>query len=263
MAPATPKAAKRQGFSLVELMIALVAGLIVSGAVLSFFLSSMKSNGQYVQSTRLSQELRNTIDLMTRDLERAGYDQDALKYLATGTPTPFNPIKLDKVDAADPALDCVIYSYDKANAAAGSQLGQLDLANGEIHALRRVSATNQDGKTVGVIEYFSSDLTPSPYARPSCTAAGAVYTSFPPDCNATTGWCALSDPAILDITALTLTDNRVQAGVSPNLVQLRKIGIDLRGRIAGSGDPARNMVASVRVRSDCYNATLANCNNSP
>ena len=251
-----PRGAPQRGFSLVELMVALVAGLIVSGAVLSFFLSSMKSNGEYVQSTRLTQELRNTLDLMTRDLERAGYDQDALAYLATGTSTPFNNLKLDV------ANNCVVYSYDKANAASGSAIGVLDLANGEIHAMRRVSATNQDGRSVGVVEYFSSDQPTTP-ARPNCTAAGATYTAYPPACNLTTGWCALSDPSVLDITALNLTDNRATAGIAPNQVQVRKIGIDLQGRIAGSAAAARNMVASVRVRSDCYNATLSNCSNPP
>lgn len=243
----------QRGFSLVELMVALIAGMIVSGAVLSFFLSSMKSNGEYVQSTRLTQELRNTLDLMTRDLQRAGYDQDALKYLALGSSTPFTLISLDVANS------CVIYSYDKANVATGSAAGALDVNNGEIHALRRVSATNQDGRTVGVVEYATSfDST-----KPACGAATATYTSYPPACNTTTGWCALSDPSVLDITALTFTDNRSNVGISPNQVQLRRIGIDLQGRIAGDTSTARNMVASVRVRSDCYRATLSNCSNSP
>jgi prepilin-type N-terminal cleavage/methylation domain-containing protein len=243
------RARSARGFSLVELMIALVAALIVSGAVLSFFLSSMKSNGEYVQSTRLTQELRNTMDLMTRDLQRAGYDEDALTYLASGSSTPFTPIKLDL------ANNCIVYSYDKA----GGTPGTLDLGNGEIHAIRLVSATNQEGKTLGPVDYATSFGT----TRPSCTAAGATYTSYPPACNGTTGWCALSDPAILDITGLGFTDNRSNVGVSPNQVQLRKIGIDLQGRIAGTTVTPRNIVASVRVRSDCYNATLSNCSLSP
>lgn len=246
----------QQGFSLVELMIALIAGLIVSGAVLSFFLSSMKSNGEYVQSTRLTQELRNTLDLMTRDLQRAGYDEDALKYLARGSSTPFTQINLDV------ANNCVIYSYDKASVAAGSQPGVLDLGNGEVRGIRLVSATNQDGRTVGVVEYAASDI-PSTPARPTCTPAGATYTSYPPQCNLTTGWCALSDPSVLDITSLTFTDNRSNVGAAPNQVQLRRIGVNLQGRIAGTTDTARNMVASVRVRSDCYRPNPSTCSNAP
>ena len=43
-----------RGFSLIELMIALVAGLLVSGAAVLFLMSSMRSNGEYVQSVRLT-----------------------------------------------------------------------------------------------------------------------------------------------------------------------------------------------------------------
>ena len=62
-----------QGFSLVELMISLAIGLIVVSAVLAFTLSSLTANSEYVQSTRLSQELRNTMDFVSRELRRAGF----------------------------------------------------------------------------------------------------------------------------------------------------------------------------------------------
>ena len=79
---------RNSGFSLVELMVALAAGLVISGAAVAFLLSSFRSNGEYVQSTRLSQELRNSLDAVTRDLRRAGYDDDALKYLSNSTISP-------------------------------------------------------------------------------------------------------------------------------------------------------------------------------
>ena len=80
------------GFSLVEMMVALAAGLIVSGAVIAFLLSSMKSNGEYVQSTRLTQELRNTLDLVTRDLSRAGYNDNALLFVSLPNISKFAPM---------------------------------------------------------------------------------------------------------------------------------------------------------------------------
>lgn len=55
-----------RGFSLVELMISLAIGLIVVSAVLAFTLSSLTANSEYVQSTRLSQELRNSMDFISR-----------------------------------------------------------------------------------------------------------------------------------------------------------------------------------------------------
>lgn len=242
---------RNSGFSLVELMIALVAGLIVSTALVAFTMSSFKSNSEYVLSTRLTQELRNTLDTSTRDLRRAGYNENALSMLATGNSSPFDKIFISG--------ECVLYTYDRANNAAGSALGVLDQANGEIRGLRRKSVTNAAGLTVGVIEYGESDAT----GKPSCTGASATYTSFPPACNATSHWCALSDPSILNITALTLTDSHPTAGTQ---ITLRDIGVSISGQLVNSNYTsfARTVTSSVRVRSDCFMPTATyNCTTSP
>ena len=53
---------KVAGFSLVELMVALVAGMVVAGAMLAFTVSSVRANSDFVAAARLTQELRNTLD---------------------------------------------------------------------------------------------------------------------------------------------------------------------------------------------------------
>ena len=60
-----------RGFSLIELMVAMVVGLIVVGAVLALVVSIMKSNRQTLQSTRLNQEMRATLAVIANDLRRA------------------------------------------------------------------------------------------------------------------------------------------------------------------------------------------------
>src|SRR5690242_20718020 len=125
--------ARQAGFSLIELMVALVAGLIVSAAVVAFTMSSFRSNGEYVVSTRLTQELRNSLDLVMRDLRRAGYDEGALGLLATGQMSPFSSMSVD-VDA-----ECILYGYDRKSDDAGLyQPGVVDVNNGEVRGLRRV-----------------------------------------------------------------------------------------------------------------------------
>lgn len=255
MANFIPRGLRSQagGFSLVELMVALVAGLIVSAAVLSFFFSSMKSNGEYVQSTRLSQELRNSMDLLTRDLRRAGYDQNGMAQLAKGTASPFAPVQISG--------ECILYSYDKANAVAGAAFGALDVANGEVHGIRRVAVTNLKGQPVGVLEYAESLGT----TKPACNGATAIYTTYPPSPNPTSRWMPLSDPSVLNVTALTFTDARTVVGTSPDQVQLRHIGISLAGQIAGSTEFTRTVTGDMRIRSDCYRTTNVNtlCSASP
>lgn len=240
------------GFSLIELMLALVAGLIVSSAVLAFTMSSFKSNGEYVTSTHLTQELRNTLNLITRELRRAGYDEDALGYLAKGSGSPFTHLALGLPSSG--TFQCVIYAYDRA----GGTPGTVELANREVRGIRWASRTVAN-RTVGVIEYAES----AAGVQPACDGAAPSYSSNPAVCDAGSGWCPLTDGTSIDISAFTLTDNRAVTGTSPNQVQVRDIEINLTGRPAGTTEYTRSVKNSVRVRSECFDTTIANCSNSP
>ena len=250
MSPNTSRAVR--GFSLVELMVALVAGLIVSTAVIAFTMSSMKSNGEYIQSTRLTQELRNTMDLVTRDLRRSGYDQYALKYLATGNASPFSRMKMDNsvTSGGKTYYQCVINSYDPGNAGTP---GTRDLANGEIRAIRWKSET-VDSQSIGVIEFAESSAS----VTPTCDGDSPDFSQYPPACSSD-GWCALSDPKVLDITQFYMLPTRdTSSGV-----EVRQVDVSMKGRISGTTDTVREVQSTVKVRTDCYDATLTNCDKTP
>lgn len=260
------KIASQGGFSLIELMIALVAGLVVSYAVLAFSMASFKSNGEYVQSTRLTQGLRDTLDFTTRELRRAGYDENSLSYLAAGTNSPFSPMIIANSGLAN---SCVIYAYDRA----GGAVGKVERARGEIRGLRRVVRT-VNGRSVGVVEYAQSigGLTP---AAPSCAFdSTSHYASNPSTCADTSEWCALTDPTLLNITEFKLTDNWTTVGdVDPFRVGVRNVAISVKGRLAGDDGTSylngvdttyqRGLVSSVKVRSECQKASVASCNAAP
>jgi Tfp pilus assembly protein PilW len=242
------------GFSLVELMVGLAAGLIVTTALVAFAFSSMKSNGEYVQSTRLTQELRNTMDLVSRELRRAGYDQDALKYLASGNGSPFSRLELDNANT-NPAgtFSCVVYSYDRAETTSGGD-GLRETANGEIRAIRWFSRTI-DGEPVGVIEYAVSKDT----FGVDCDGDSPDYSKYPVACDADSNWCALSDPRRLNVTTFAIGDNRsVVEGV-----QVRDLDVSIVGGIIGDDVTSREIKSKIRVRSDCYDPSIANCSDNP
>lgn len=274
---------KNRGFSLVELMIAMVAGLIVSGAVVTFTLSSMKSNSDYVLSTRLTQELRNSMDLITRDLRRAGYNENALGLVATGTASPFTRLQLCNdsgacttisstgvVSAATAPIICAIYSYDRVNRTGSTDAsGTIDLDNGEVRGVRLTPRT-VNGHTVGVIEYAIS----SGSTQPACDGASPDYTKYPAACNSTSLWCALSDPAKLDFMKYSdgtttpkvppfIVDNGTVVGKPPSAVQVRDLSLTLTGKLAGTTDFTREITSDVRIRSDCFDSTISNCALAP
>lgn len=254
-----------RGFSLIELMVALVAGLIVSYAVLAFTMSSMKSNAEYVQSTKLTQGLRNTLDLVVRDLRRAGYDEVAVSRLAGGGDSPFGPVLIDNSDATNGS--CIIYAYDRP----GGTAGTLEINNGEIRGLRRRVVTPTGASaSVGVIEYAVSNSTAG---KPTCGGADAIYTSYPPSCNTASGsgWCPLTDTATINIRAFNLTE-AVTTAIS-NTVRARNVKVEITGRLVGDNSTSylngvsnsykRGVEATVKIRTDCVRSAVANCNVSP
>lgn len=72
-----------RGFSLVEMLVSIAVGLFLLAGVVMLFSATLSSQSNTLKTTRLNQELRNVIDLISRDVRRAGYWQ--LAY-ATGQP---------------------------------------------------------------------------------------------------------------------------------------------------------------------------------
>jgi type II secretory pathway component PulJ len=101
-----------QGVSLVELLIGLAVGSLIVAGALTVFAKISFSGLENVRMVRLNEQLRSTLDLIRRDLQRAGYvdawqagsvDIDDLDATAMGV---FGAIVING------AGDCITYSYD-------------------------------------------------------------------------------------------------------------------------------------------------------
>ena len=115
-----------RGFSLIELMVSLVVGLIVSGAALALVASIIKSNSDTVRSTRLTQELRATAEVIARDLRRARSDYDPISNVGT---TPL----LQACNTIDTSTaGCVTYGYNCTSSTAGS-FWSIGLASNKVY----------------------------------------------------------------------------------------------------------------------------------
>lgn len=264
---------RNAGVGLVEMMVALTAGLIVSGAAVQFLASSLRSNSEYVRSAVFTQDLRSTMDYVVRDLRRAGYDENAMKYIAlqegSEITSPFAPMLIENEDQDD---SCVVYAYDSATPRTGANTGPgfIDPAGGEIRAMRRV-VRSVNGRDVGVIEVAQ---TAPGLATLDCDAAGPDYSSYPSVCNDATGWCALTDARQLDITRFSLLDNSVwnQPAASRFGSKVREIAVTVEGGLIGHDEYQREVTTTVRVRAECLrpvaptaepDVTGALCNTAP
>lgn len=95
---------KCTGFSLIELMITILIGAVLMIGLLTFLVSGLVSNKNVLESTKLNQEMRSIMLLISRDLRRSGY--------WGSTATTGNPFQT--ISTSTPG--CVLFSYDRLNA---------------------------------------------------------------------------------------------------------------------------------------------------
>lgn len=153
---------KDGGFSLVELMVAMVAGLILVAAVTMLFVTTLRANSTAMKVSRLNQELQGVTDMIARDIQRAGYDASAATSLrlVSGATHPFY------FDAnTDWNNACVLVRYDGRNIDNAPSS-----ANGIPEDNEAVVYSYRADKSVRVDEY--SAVVSSPLST-LCSASGA------------------------------------------------------------------------------------------
>ncbi|MCF5907521.1 type IV pilin [Aeromonas veronii] len=103
---------------MVELMVAMVAGLLLVAAVTSLFATILKANQIAMQTSRLNQELQSITDMIARDGQRAGYDWAATSFLAavSGARSPFyfdtNSDLMSETSTGSQVYRCIRLKYD-------------------------------------------------------------------------------------------------------------------------------------------------------
>ncbi len=164
---------KNLGLSLIELMISMVLGLLLMAAVLAVYLKTLENNAVSLNSTRLNQESATLLNVMIREIRRAGFDGDfdldnpfsndfnALAsgtaisvhdYSATtGTSSTINCSDVTDLTTSDPSTlcvpaSCILFSYDRDRDGAVDAIERrgfrLDDVNKTIEM--RVSASSAD-----------------------------------------------------------------------------------------------------------------------
>ncbi len=101
---------KRQtGLSLIELMIGITIGLIIIAGVTSVYVATIGSSSDALAAARLNQELRAAMQVMTRDIRRAGFWGGA-------EPGDIdNPFTRDDTNLTVDGSSCILYTYDANN----------------------------------------------------------------------------------------------------------------------------------------------------
>jgi len=105
---------RERGYTLVELMIGLLVGLIVLSAVLYIFLASLRSSKDVLNSYRLNQEVGLISDIVTGEIRRVGY------WPISGAGTSVYGAEKDLEFVSSASSSCLLFSYyDDSNSALG------------------------------------------------------------------------------------------------------------------------------------------------
>ncbi len=101
---------KQTGYTLIEIMIALLLGLIVVAATITIYITTIRGSTDTLRSTRLNYDLDSTMQLMINDIRRAGYWGGAV----AGANSQDNPFMVPTTNVQinpDPGT-CILYTYD-------------------------------------------------------------------------------------------------------------------------------------------------------
>lgn len=228
----------QRGVTLVELMIASVIALIALAAVVTAYSATASHSAQYLRRAHLQQQLHSVLQLMVRDIRRAGYwsFDPALRSAADN---PFangaNQLRTGAYPG-EPPHSCVVFAYDlDSDGLVGTGSCKADACGAQ---------TDRDN-----VEQFGYRL-----------RDGRVQARYGGDAlSCESGhWQALTDPDIrVEALAFTLESACVNlrnseaacASHEPRLVG-QLVGIQLSGHAGARPETLLTLSALVRVRND-------------
>lgn len=139
---------RQNGYSLIEVMISVVLGLILIGSVLALVISVLQSNAETVRNTRLSQELRTLLEVVGREAERARLMADPIAIVGN-PPSRTNPAvggKNPNSFVDDDTDGCLRFAYAEPDGSSGTNNTAVTLAfrNGALFIGRTPDAALQN-----------------------------------------------------------------------------------------------------------------------
>lgn len=92
-----------RGFTLIELMVSMVIGILVTGAATGMLLSFLNTNRDELKAIRLNQELRSAMTMIVKDIRRAGHARSAATMI--GAANPYDQLSLTGTSQINFAYD--------------------------------------------------------------------------------------------------------------------------------------------------------------
>jgi Tfp pilus assembly protein PilV len=219
---------RQTGTSLMEVLVAMSISLVVTASMVALMANSLSGTTRIVKMTKLSDDMRVAMQMMTRDVRRSSYNANSLFCYGN---TDCNSDGSDLTLAGDITIsdtnDCFTFLMDRDHDG--------DSTENEAGGFRRVTSGG-----VGAIEMWAGG------ASPDCSVAAG-----------SPGWVEITNPDNMDIFAFTVDDDLSYTEVLLNdsfgntmSQKVRKIRMNIRGRLVMDPTIVRRIEDVISVRNN-------------
>lgn len=213
------------GYTLMEAVVSISISLVVTSAMIGLMANSLGSTSRIVNMTKLSDDLRNTMQMMTRDVRRTSYTADAMFCYGNEDCGSDGSVTVPADITISNTNDCFTFLLDRDHDG--------DATENDAGGFRRRVANG-----VGVIEMWTGNN------QPDCAANNA-------------NWVTVTNPGSMNITTFSVDDNLSYTQVifdddAGNTVsqKVRKVRLAIDARLVSSAGVTRRIEDVISVRND-------------
>ena len=223
----TNRWAKQSGTSLMEVLVAMSISLVVSASMLALMSNSLANTTRIIQMTKLTDNLRIALLLMSRDLRRTSYSADAVYCFGNPDCGTDGSVSLPGDVTINDGNDCIIFLLDRDHDG--------DATENDAGGFRRKSSNG-----VGWLQSWVGD------SSPDCASEHA-------------NWVNITDPNIMEITAFSVDDDLSYTEVIwdngfgvQKFQKVRKLRMSIEGRLLVDATIQRSIGDVIKLRNNIY-----------
>lgn len=213
------------GFTIMEFMVSVTLSLIVTLAMLAMMSNTLGNTSRIVNMTKLTDDMRITMQMLTRDVRRSSYNANAMFCYANEDCGTDGSLSLAPDITIDESGECFTFQLDRDHDG--------DATTDNAGGFRRVSVNG-----VGVIEMWIGD------ESPDCDAADS-------------NWVQMTDPDRMDIEdfgiddSLSYTEVIFDDGAGTTISQkIRKLRFSMQAQLVADNTITRSIEDIINVRND-------------
>jgi len=223
----SPRSNRQKGVGLMEVLIAMSISLVVTASMIALMANSLGTTARIIKMTKLSDDMRIAMQMMSRDVRRSSYNANSMFCYANDDCGTDGAATLAGDIIINNSNDCFTFLTDRDYDG--------DSTEDDAGGFRRVVSGG-----VGVIEMWSGN------SSPNCAAAAG-----------SSSWVQITNPDNMDIFVFSVDQNLSYTaeifndGAGTTLSQkVRRIRMNMRGRLVNDTTIVRRIEDVISVRND-------------